>query len=572
MQRTKGLGKNLMQLRDYQLECIESIWAELLKESVALAVCPTGSGKTLTFAHLLKKALAVKPTLRAAILMGRVDLVAQTERAISRVLEPRLLGVYCGSLGRKELNRQVIIGSIQSLSHVDIPHLDLLILDEVHNLNQGDGTYLKTLDKARLKNPKLKIVGFTATPYRATGEIFGEGMLFPRICYRKTIQEMIDLGYLCEPKMKGSKDAFDVSQLRVRAGEYVLEDVAKLVSDEVLVSRQVEDALSRIKDRTCVAWATATIAHCNLVANDLMNRGELVTTVHSKLSKQTRDSNLAAFKSGIVTHIVFVTILSEGFDFPPIDTIILMRPTKSAVLYVQTCGRGLRPYQTKKDCVVLDYGKVIETLGPLDNPKVKNKRKGEGEAVLKECSSCYSYVFGGLRFCPECGHEFPPLPTAVQKLEKVAKEGIILSAKVEPTVEQVGPVFISMHTAKSGNECVKITYSDGNLMSRYRGGTAEFYVTSSPWSLDRLERRLTDLRATLPSIPFPGEVIVDGLFEVVKTMEGRYERVLSVKRIADRAPRAKTYLDDLDDGGDDTSFNFGANRRGVIDDGMGAGQ
>lgn len=547
-----------MELRSYQLEAIEAIYTDLFSSESALCVLPTGSGKTEVFIGLLRKCLEVKPDIKVAILMGRIDLVAQTERRLSKVLGAKHVGVYCGSLNRKETNRPFTVVSIQSIDKKHFPAVNMIIVDEVHRLDQDGGAYLKFIEKSQDQNHKLKIVGFTATAFRSDGVIYGEGKIFKKVSYLKTIKEMIVLGYLCEPKMKGSAHSFDTSKLRMRAGEYRQEDVDELVNNDEMVLEQVTDALSRMQGRKSVFWNCANIDHCNRVANTIMALGESVTTVHSKLPRPTRDANLSAFMTGHVRHVSFVSVLSEGFDHPPGDCLVLMRPTRSPVLYVQTCGRVLRPYPDKNDALILDYGQVIKTLGPLDEPNVKGQKGDEdGEAPVKECPSCLTIVFAGVRECPDCGHRFPDPPPVTAKLDRKADgEGSILS-KVKPPEKSTALVaFLEMHESQNGNLCVKITYcahAYKNLFGQ-RFGDREYFVTSSPWAMERLERRLTELDMSVPGIPFDGEIESAGPFEVVKTKEGQYDRILSVKKLA----AAKVVEPEVD-----TSFDFGANTRAL---------
>ncbi|CAM6004919.1 unnamed protein product [Sphagnum balticum] len=558
---------------------VDAIWNEITHSATALAQLPTGSGKTFTIAELMDRAIRVKPDIRIAMVMGRVQLVDQTERALSSRIGRNQVGVFCGSLGRKELSKRVTVASIQSIAEIGIRGLNMLVIDEAHNLDQNGGKYMRFIEKAELENPKLKVIGVTATPFRSKGLIYGEDKFFKRLCFQRTIQDMIGLGYLCEPKLKSGEHAFDTSKLGTRAGEFIQEQVDELVSNEDLVVMQVRDALSKMDTRQCAAWATANIDHCNRVLDILWREGQHATSVHSKQDKSIRSANLAAFIGGSCRHMVFVSVLSEGFDHPPIDCVVLMRPTRSPVLYVQTVGRGIRisPETGKKNCLVLDYGEVVRTLGPLDAPKVKGTKTMEGEAPIKECPQCHSWVFAGVRECSECQYSFPPPPAPEEKLTPMPDvTAQILSTKVaapEPVTQSLGPAVLTMHEAKSGNLCVKITYQDKSFFTRWGiGGVSEFFVTSSPWAMDRLEMRLNQIGGQLPKIPFEGEIKVQGTFEVVTLQEGKYERVTRIKRISDENPQKAekkietSWMDDPDD--DPASFNFGANveRKEAIDD------
>lgn len=554
----------MITLFPFQLDLIDCVWREMMISPTVLAQLPTGAGKTMCFSHIIKKAIDLRPDIKSMALMGRVDLVTQTERAISRVVDRRHIGVYCGTIGRKEISRQVTVGSIQSLSTLrSIPFINLLIIDEAHNLDQKQGGYIRFIEKLQEVNPKIKIVAFTATPFRMKGFIYGDDQLFKKLTYKKSIQDMIALDppRLVRPILRQGDNAFDTSGLRTRAGEYMQEDVDLLVQNEDTLERQITEALMQMQGRKSVAWATANIEHCNKVLGALERRGEYATSVHSKQNRDTRNSNLSQFMGGACRHMVFVSVLSEGFDHPPIDCVVLMRPTRSPVLYVQTVGRGLRVCDGKSDLLVLDYGQVVRELGPLDDPKVKGS-KGTGEAVVKLCPQCKTWVPGGCLNCPECSHAFPPRLEPEEKLtHRADNTAQILSDKNKPVKEVLGPCIISMYAAKSGNLCVRVAFQDKNVMSRWGGfqGVSEYFVTTSPWAMERLERRLNDVDAALPSIPFEGEIRIDGSFEVVKKEEGKYDRVLSVKKISDTAPLSQRELALQQEKEDPSEFNFGAN-------------
>jgi len=532
-------------LRHYQLEAVNALWGHLFKDNSALCVLPTGAGKTRIMTALVDKTISSPKELVVAVLMGRVDLVSQTEKVFREFLNPNLVGVWCGSLGRKEINK-VIVTSIQSADVTKLPVPNLIIIDEVHRLNQESGSYSRFIKHTMKENPKAKLVGFTATPFRESGLIYGENKTFKEIVYRKTMVEMISLGFLVPPVLKGSENEFDVSKLRVQAGEYRQDDVDALVRDRELCELQVKDALKRMIGRQTVAWACANIEHCNMVADVIMNYGETVTTVHSKLNKYNREKNLGAFLGGQVNHVSFVSILSEGFDYPPIDCIVLMRPTRSPALYVQTVGRGLRPSRAKPNCLVLDYGQVIKTLGPLDNPRIHRTGRNTLEDAIddiKECPKCHTYIKCGVPECTECSYEWPkkPIEPPPDKLDRKAYFGGILSKDIEPEVYKSSKAHISLYTSKKGNECIKITYLPSDLVSTYSiWGLSEYFSVKHQFAMDNYRSRLRDLHAE-PTLPW----VAIGPFEVTKKHDGQYERILTVKHLNPPV--------------DDTSFDFGFN-------------
>lgn len=549
-------------LRPYQVEALDAIKASLFGEDNTLCVAPTGSGKTRIMAAVLDFGIGIKPGFKAAILTGRIDLVTQTERAFREFFQAHQIGIYCGSLDRRETNRAITIVSVQSLKPNQSERYDLIIVDEVHRMDQEEGAYIRFIENCRALNYKMKVLGFTATPIRATGLIYGKDQLFSRICYRKSIPEMIDLGALVTPILRAGLEEHDTTGLRLRAGEYMQEDVDALVSDKEKCLAQVKDAISQLTDRQCIVWATANIDHCNMVADTLMSLGERCTTVHSKLKKGPRADNLAAFMAGSIRHMSFVSVLSEGFDYPPIDGVVLMRPMRSPVLYIQTVGRGLRPWEGKPNCLVLDYGQVVRTIGPLNDPSIakgggQRERDGQlklvSEAPQRECPQCRTFNHARAKACFHCLFDFP---SVVEKLDIKAGSGNILApvSAPKPITQTMGPIIIGPHEAKSGNNCIKIQYCDKSVVRRWGfGGPAEFFVTSNAWAMQRLEQRLDSLDIDLDysideNFEFPGT------FAVTTLQDGRYERVQKVRRLSYENPKSEVGFEE-----EDTSFNFGAN-------------
>lgn len=534
-------------LRPYQTEALDALWSSLFGEDNTLCVLPTGAGKTRVLAALILRARAVKPDIRIAVLMGRVDLVAQTERAFREFMPASTIGVLCGSFDRRETDRLLTLVSIQSVKAKEAYRYDLIIVDEVHRMDQDEGGYIRFIESCRQQNFKLKVVGVTATPFRASGLIYGRDQLFGRICYRKTIPQMIEMGFLSPPRLVAGVEQHNVSGLRLRGGEYVQEDVDALVADKERCREQVREALKLLGGRQCVVWACANIEHCNLVADTLMALGEPCTTVHSKLKRETRADNLSGWMGGFPRHMSFVSVLSEGFDHPPIDAVVLMRPMRSPVLYIQTVGRGLRLSEDKKDCLVLDFGQVVATIGPLDDPSIaknggQRERDGQlklvNEPVQRMCDKCRTFVPPRALVCSGCGADLPALPTPVSRIDQRPGTGSLLSSDrpaPKPETAMYGPVRIGLHQAKSGNTCVRVVYEDQNIVTRWGyGGVSEFFVTTNAWAMERLERRLDNLGVSLPPLHLiPDEGIeVPGQFEVTTLQDGKYERVQRVLRVS----------------------------------------
>ena len=508
-------------LREYQINCVEALWNELYNNQVALCSMPTGSGKTLCFIELIDRAIAKKLDLQCVVLVNKINLLTQTYKRFVKHFGMEKVSVFYGK--EKRINT-ITIACIQSISDFPFEKLNLIILDETHNVDENDGRYINFIRN----NPSAKVLAFTATPFRSSsGLIYGNGKLFRKITYQKKLKEMIDEGYLVEPRLKRVEHQFDISSLRIRAGEFMQEDVTQLVSDTKKVRAQLNDAIPRLKDRKSIVWACALISHAIDVCLELELMGENAVVLHSKMEESERLEAQRKFESGEARHLVFVSIVSEGYDFPPIDAVILMRPMRSPVLYVQTVGRGLRTSPGKTDCLVLDYGKVIETIGPLDNPRLNDKesrKKSKNEpSPMKFCPNCLEYIERKNASCPVCEHEFFK-PVAPVLTVKPYQEGALLSNGIKPQLEMnVRAVYLDSHTSKNGNDCLKIMYMPESIEMP----VTEFFVCKNDYAQQRLLKRLIEMDIDLKSsldeqVQMPVKKVPK---KIIYEMEGKYPRI-----------------------------------------------
>lgn len=483
-------GFFIMQLRDYQKEALDQILDDLSTSRTALCVMPTGAGKTELFIALIDEVLRRDPLSRVVVLVNKIKLLEQTKKRFAKVFGEGSIGIYCGSAGFYETGRPITIASIQSIHDIEVDDLGLIVLDEVHNVDQESGRYRDFLTA----HPEARIAAFTATPYRSDGYIYGESSLFKGVTFQKSLTDMIESGFLVRPTMKRPDHQHETASLRIRAGEFMAEDVARLVADRGKIGKQIADALPRMEGRRSVVWACANIDHCEMVRDALRDCGELAVGLHSNMTTKARDASQEAFESGKARHMVFVSIVSEGYDYPPIDCVVLMRPIKSPVLYVQTVGRGLRPAEGKENLLVLDYGRVIETVGPLDKPLVPQKGSRKSKpAPMKHCPKCFEYVAMATRECPVCLHQFIADSSPLKSLTVKAREGIdLLSSKIR--FINVRSVSMARVISKNGNECLKISYHPDNLIEP---AINEFFVWSTEWGYKKAQRRLMELGAPL---------------------------------------------------------------------------
>lgn len=390
----------------------------LCSSDKALVVLPTAGGKTLIFTEFFK--LYEKQGRKFLVIVNRGELVTQTYNRFKSVFDS--VSVYSAGFGEKSLDGNIIIASIQSLDEVEIPALACVVLDEVHNFGNMEGRYGKFLER----HPKAKVIGFTATPWNNNKPIYGDDKFFPSITFKVGLNDLIKTGFILPPILKAPPHQIDTSSMRVRLGEYLQEDVDKLTLDVKKVKSQVLDALPRLLYRKKILWVCASIQHATILVGAIQATGESAAIIHSKQAQELQKIQKNKFELGECRHMCCVMMATEGYDYPAIDAVCFMRPTRSATLFTQVIGRALRLYEGKKDALILDYGNVVENCGPLDDPKIINYRPDMPKEAMKYqtwcCPNCLSYVESTNRICLDCGYEkVPETRDVVKNLDYRAK-------------------------------------------------------------------------------------------------------------------------------------------------------
>lgn len=365
-------------LRDYQLEAVNSILKELIAGNNALLCLPTGSGKSVIISYIV--GLSKK---RVLILVNKISLLHQM---IGHVID-------AGKFYSKEKQeKRVMVATVQSIKRIK-NDFDLIIFDEAHTLTDSIQEWIgNTL-----------LLGVTATTFTAKDFIYGKDKIFKKVCFERGFDWAVNSGFLVKPILKRMPESFDVEKLNIKLGDYVIKELEEMALDHEKMFAQVKDAIPRLVDRKKIVWACVSINHAEALNKVIKEFGEKSIVCHSKQD----DFDIDEFKTGNARHLVFVTMISTGFDYPPIDAVVLMRPTRSTVMMIQTIGRGLRLFGDKKDCTILDYGCVIEHCGTPSKPilNMSGAKKKTSEIKMKFCPACLNYLDSKEKKC-ECGHEF----------------------------------------------------------------------------------------------------------------------------------------------------------------------
>lgn len=418
-------------LRPHQSKALDLLRASLGKGNRRVVIqAPTGFGKTLTAAKIVDGALAKGN--RVIFTAPAVSLIDQTVEAFE-VEGIDCIGVMQANHPRTDPYQPVQIASVQTLARRDIPDAALVIVDEAHIRSE-------VIDRLMDDRKDLFYVGLSATPWRK-----GMGLRWQDMVTPVTIGDLIEHGYLSKFTVY-APDVPDMTGVKVRAGEYVEEALARLMGDAKLVGNVVQNWLSHGDDRPTLCFAVNR-AHAAALEDEFRRYGVSSAYVDAQTDRVERAHINRLFRQGSVRVICSVRTMTTGVDLP-VSCIIDAAPTCSEMLHVQKIGRGLRVNQGTETCTIFDHAGNSLRLGlvtdihytelckarPGEKPKAKLR-----ESLPGECSKC-GVVYTGV-VCPSCGHERKPFR---QHVDAVEGSLVAVSGKVKVSTKADKQLFWSM--------------------------------------------------------------------------------------------------------------------------------
>ena len=486
-----------MQLRENQQKALDAIFDSFKKNNnFTLVQAPCGYGKTILSSHLMREAF-YEHGAKCLFLAHLTELVLQTKDKFIKVDEIGRIGkespkisVYCSSADSKKECGEITVGSRQSVaSGIDKGDFDeisfnLIIIDEAHEIEEygKNGQYGKIIDFFMAKNPRLRVLGVTGTPFKTkSGVIYGEkDKFFPELNFKVGMREMIDEGYLCDYVHKVVDVGVDESlgNVKINAkGDFQEGELAEVMGEEVHMDSVVKVIDEYAQDRKKIMVFAVNIEHAEKLAKKLS-----VECIHSKLKRDEWRERVDEFKFGNTRIIVNVTQLSIGFDCPEVDCIVMARPTLSPALYVQSAGRMLRLHERKTDALLLDIVNNYTRHGSICDPKV---RKGKKEKITDEekkekesdvCSECLNVVESGALNCPYCGAEMVVRKEIIEVKERLAMIEVEKLEKEKDKQKIVSNAWIKEGAVtKMGNigiwGCIKLIDRDKPLFRFASTGT-----------------------------------------------------------------------------------------------------
>ena len=430
---------------------------------------PTGAGKSLIPALIIRRAMLMAPFARFAIVTHVKELIAQNAKAAKMAWPLMPMGICSAGLKKKESYAQVVFGGIGTMVNMmdDIGHRDVIFVDEAHMIsNDEDSQYRRFVKRMREINPRVKFVGLTATLFRMGQGTLLDGTDENPALFDETIIDLttgnefvyfIDEFYLARLTPRPVETVIDVTDVRItNFGDYDKSQLAERSGREEVTRAAVAETMAYGQDRKQWMIFGAGVKNCYQLKELFRSVGIETVVVHGNskqypITDQERDSRIEAFKRGYVRGIISNNILLTGFDCPGVDLIVDLRPTTSINTHVQKYGRGTRQkfhpawtFEMLRDrdqrkaamlagdkangCMILDFAGNRGRLGAINDPKIPSKKKGcplsdcplkkpgckiceledcpKQAAPQKICPNCGTSVHPTSPECGFCGHKF----------------------------------------------------------------------------------------------------------------------------------------------------------------------
>lgn len=386
------------QLRDYQLNALALLNKGIMEGHRAqLLVLPTGAGKTTVAGQMIHTTTGKGN--HVLFMAHRKELVEQAKNRLHQ------FGIHPGVImsgWKHRRDREVNVASVQTLIKRELPHAKVIVVDEAHHSTSPG--FKKILEQY----PNAFIVGLTATPYRLDGKGLGS-VGYTNIVAPIYLADLTEQGHLVPARYIGVPK--DMSDVATKGGDYDVHQMHMKFDKSELYDEVVEKYQQYTPGTKAIVF-NVDVLHSMSMRDRFLAAGIACAHLDGETPALERNRTLAAFAAGQFQVLCNVNILTEGYDLPTIETVILNRATKSKSLYQQMIGRGLRPAPGKDRCTVLDHGGNVWSHGPVDMEQEYTlddvvKKKGPLQvAPVKDCPSCFFIQHIGARNCKECGHQF----------------------------------------------------------------------------------------------------------------------------------------------------------------------
>lgn len=393
-----------MQLRPHQEHDIGLLRKDMAQHQRVLYQLPTGGGKTVVGSFILNG--VYQRQRRALFVVHRQELLLQTSRKLDECEVSHGLIAPNMTMTRDYIQVGMIQTLVKRLERLEEP--DIIIIDEAHHACSA--SYAKLLACF----PAARVLGLTATPCRLDGK--GLRSHFDHLRSGPPVKWLIEAGYLA-PYRLYAPSVMDLSGVGSQGGDFKRGDLEKAADKAKITGDAVSHYMKLTPGQRAIAFCVS-IAHSQHVAAQFNSMGIRAQHIDGTEEPCRRTALMEAFARGEIKLLTNCDLVSEGFDVPAIETVILLRPTQSLSLYLQQVGRGLRIFPGKTHATILDHAGNVHRHGLPDQEREwslegmrKSSGKGGAHAAainVATCEKCYAAFERKLRACPSCGHSAAP--------------------------------------------------------------------------------------------------------------------------------------------------------------------
>jgi superfamily II DNA or RNA helicase len=464
-----------MELRPYQPVTIEAVRNSIRAGNKRIILqAPCGSGKTIMAAEIVRCAL--EKNKKVIFFVHYRQLAHQAIERFSAYGMTDEVGCIMAGV-QPHLDRPVQVISIQTYDkRLQLAALaenewfkkaDLVFYDEAHSSIAKTRRAILELYKE-----SAVILGLTATPCRSDGRPLNA--IYQDIVSCSSISELTEEGFLVPVIYYGAKEQPNLEHIPETGGDYNQKVLGERVDKKKLVGDILENWLRIASDRQTVIFAT-NVKHSRHIEMVFQDHGIKIAHVDARTPDDKRQVILKDFEHKAIQVVTNCNVYSEGADMPWASCVVIAKPTKSYARFMQMGGRGLRLYDDKEDCILIDHARVVSAHGFLDDTvdwnlngvdkawkKTKTKKK---ETLPIECEECRNIFKGGT--CPRCGWKIKRYGKAVKttdaKLRQLTRKNVKRKKKRIYTMAEKRFFYGQLKLV-----CKEKNYKEGWIAHKYR--------------------------------------------------------------------------------------------------------
>lgn len=399
-------------LRPYQTDIIDRV-REKIRAGVkrVLIVLPTGGGKTALMAHMMRT--STSRGYRSFFCVHRRELVKQSVLTLTDSAGIDVGIVAAGFPSNRHEAAQVCSVPTLARRHKLLLSPHLLAMDEAHHSAAKSWADLIAL------YPNAVLIGLTATPERLDGA--GLGQWFDDMVIGPSVRELIDGGYLCDYRLFAPKGV-DLTGVHTVAGDYNKRELNDLMSKSAVVGDCITHYKKHCGGARAIVFAWS-IEASEQIARQFNDAGIKAMHLDGKTDDVTRDHATDSFRRGETQVLCNVNLISEGYDVPAAEAMFDLSPTQSLSMFLQRCGRVLRPAPGKREALIFDHSGNSARHGLPDDPREwslagRAKKARETDKVpVKQCPLCFATVSAAVTLCRHCGYKFEVQSREIEQVD-----------------------------------------------------------------------------------------------------------------------------------------------------------